>query len=163
MEILQRSITVHLSAAVLKQITVQLDLKDEKLSSARIENLAQRYGTSNLLGYSLMYLIFRKLNLELPTSVVVADDSEWNLIRDFVKDGVVMTLTLSSYNVFSFFYLESFPDVSVPAPAPGTCDKCEINPAGEEGSCPFAAEADNDPDSLCHCCDSCRHECAMDV
>lgn len=35
-------------------------------------------------------------------------------------------------------------------------------PAGEPRACPFKSELHGN-DEPCDCCDSCRHECAMDI
>lgn len=39
--------------------------------------------------------------------------------------------------------------------------KCGSTP-NEDHTCPFKLEI-NGNDDLCNCCDSCRHECAMDI
>lgn len=41
------------------------------------------------------------------------------------------------------------------------CDKCN-KPTCGEGHCPFSSEI-NDDWSLCNCCDSCQHDCAMEI
>lgn len=41
---------------------------------------------------------------------------------------------------------------------------CKCGETGEpDHSCPYAEEINDDSDSLCNCCQKCRHECAMDV
>lgn len=37
------------------------------------------------------------------------------------------------------------------------------NPAEPLHSCPFKEEINDDSETLCNCCNDCRHECAMDV
>ncbi len=43
------------------------------------------------------------------------------------------------------------------------CSRCNTNAASEEHTCPYAEEINNDSESLCDCCDACRHECCMDI
>lgn len=43
------------------------------------------------------------------------------------------------------------------------CPNCSVNDATEPHSCPYRADINNDPDSLCTCCADCEHECAMDI
>lgn len=45
-----------------------------------------------------------------------------------------------------------------------SCPKCGNNIKSDwPHVCPFKADMNGDYDTLCRCCDSCRHECAMDV
>ena len=39
----------------------------------------------------------------------------------------------------------------------GFCEQCDDNPGTEPHTCPYGDE------SLCNCCDTCVHECAMDI
>lgn len=43
------------------------------------------------------------------------------------------------------------------------CSRCNKNEAQEEHACPYAEEINDDAESLCECCDECRHECCMDI
>ena len=42
--------------------------------------------------------------------------------------------------------------------------KCKCGKDGlENHSCPFSEEIHDDSETMCNCCDDCRHECAMDI
>lgn len=41
-------------------------------------------------------------------------------------------------------------------------DRCN-NPGRPLHTCPFAEEIHNDREILCHCCESCEYQCAMDI
>lgn len=45
-----------------------------------------------------------------------------------------------------------------------TCDhyRCS-NPAQAPGPCPYKSEINDDSETLCTCCEDCRHECLMDI
>ena len=43
------------------------------------------------------------------------------------------------------------------------CPRCKVMPADEPHTCPFAEEINGNTESLCTCCSSCTHDCAMDV
>lgn len=48
-------------------------------------------------------------------------------------------------------------------------DRCEgghckgENYKSELHTCPYAEEINEDSDTLCDCCETCMHECAMDI
>ena len=44
-----------------------------------------------------------------------------------------------------------------------TLCKCGKSAATEPHPCPFAQDLYGDSETLCTCCDDCRHECAMDI
>lgn len=50
---------------------------------------------------------------------------------------------------------------TISAPPETSC-RCGA-PGIEEHTCPFAEDVCGDHESLCNCCASCQHECAMDV
>lgn len=41
--------------------------------------------------------------------------------------------------------------------------KCGKNPATEPHPCPYAEDINDDPNTLCTCCEECMNECAMDI
>jgi len=42
--------------------------------------------------------------------------------------------------------------------------KCKCGKPGKpDHTCPFAEDVHDDDVSQCNCCDSCQHECAMDI
>jgi len=41
--------------------------------------------------------------------------------------------------------------------------KCGRNPAEEPHTCPYSEEIGGNSETLCTCCEDCRHECAMDI
>lgn len=43
------------------------------------------------------------------------------------------------------------------------CPTCKKNPAASAHTCPFQCEINDNEEFECHCCDDCRHECAMDI
>lgn len=43
------------------------------------------------------------------------------------------------------------------------CEKCQVNDACDDHTCPYAEEINNDSESTCNCCDECTQECAMDI
>lgn len=43
------------------------------------------------------------------------------------------------------------------------CERCGVNDATEPHSCPYKADINDDPDTLCTCCSECANECAMDI
>ncbi len=44
-----------------------------------------------------------------------------------------------------------------------TLCKCGKNPEEASHTCPYSEDIHGDSESMCNCCDSCRHECAMDI
>jgi len=43
-----------------------------------------------------------------------------------------------------------------------SCVRCGIEPAGDKGLCPYDSDV-HGTEKYCYCCESCRHECAMDI
>lgn len=43
------------------------------------------------------------------------------------------------------------------------CSRCKSGPGMEPHSCPYMAEINDDAETLCDCCDDCRHECNWDI
>jgi len=43
------------------------------------------------------------------------------------------------------------------------CSRCNNSAANNKHICPYAEEINNDSETLCNCCDSCTHECCMDI
>lgn len=41
--------------------------------------------------------------------------------------------------------------------------RCPHAPTDDPHPCPYRSDVNNDDDTLCRCCDACRHECAQDV
>lgn len=41
--------------------------------------------------------------------------------------------------------------------------KCGVNPATEPHPCPYKSDVNNDPDTLCTCCEDCQKQCADDI
>ncbi len=42
------------------------------------------------------------------------------------------------------------------------CDSCELSASLPPHTCPYAEEIHGD-EKLCNCCNSCTHQCAMDI
>lgn len=40
---------------------------------------------------------------------------------------------------------------------------CSHTTTEEPHTCPYKSDVNNDNETLCRCCGSCAHECAMDV
>ena len=53
----------------------------------------------------------------------------------------------------------------MPLPAPPTEDmcKCGKNPQQPPHTCPYEEEIFNNSETMCECCDSCQHECLLDI
>ncbi len=45
----------------------------------------------------------------------------------------------------------------------GKCSCCQKNDASNGHTCPFSEDANDDHQTLCDCCDDCRHECWMNT
>lgn len=43
------------------------------------------------------------------------------------------------------------------------CQGCGVNKAEPMHTCPFSEDINDDYETLCNCCDECRHECCMDI
>lgn len=43
------------------------------------------------------------------------------------------------------------------------CSNCGAEWDGEKHTCPYAEDIHNDSDTMCDCCPSCEHNCAMDI
>ena len=41
--------------------------------------------------------------------------------------------------------------------------KCGSSESEEPHTCPYAEDMNGDSESLCNCCASCQHNCAMDI
>lgn len=46
---------------------------------------------------------------------------------------------------------------------PELCQSCGKNPAEELHTCPYQEDINDDHETLCNCCDECRHNCLMDI
>lgn len=60
----------------------------------------------------------------------------------------------SSAIIYSVFSFENGSEI---------CPKCDENHALQEHPCPYKMELENDRETMCVCCKSCRNECARDV
>ena len=43
------------------------------------------------------------------------------------------------------------------------CDRCGKLGTVEAHACPYKEEINGNSETLCRCCDECRHECLMDI
>ena len=46
---------------------------------------------------------------------------------------------------------------------PKLCPKCKTNPPSKiDKTCPYDSDINN-TETICYCCDECRHECLMNI
>lgn len=56
--------------------------------------------------------------------------------------------------------IKEYPDLDY---GESKCCRCGGEPNPCPVSCPYSDEINNDQTPPCNCCDSCRHECFMDI
>lgn len=99
-----------------------------------------------------------KLCNDYVSAVNVVDD----LLRDIEDEYYDISLSKQRYfnamNKYKGLIMKDEKEVSLEK----MC-KCGVNPAEPLHECPYQADVNNDPDSLCDCCEVCTQQCADDI